>query len=271
MTMQTSSPRKDAMSDDLVSLRLLLVSEAAIERELLRRAASTASIPIDVVEPQVASDPAATCDLLAQDHFDAVFIDSRMPRAGREAVLTAARAASARPLVILVGAAELRTREVLTDGLAVDGVLAKPIDTGEACALLNACARARQLNRVLIVNDSASVRSVVRKVLHGSRFRFEADEAEDEASALDKATQQPFDIVLLDVSMNGFDGLGALAELQGRTPDTKVVIIASTNDPSLAERARAAGARDVLLKPFYPKDVDAALARLLGLMRSRWN
>ena len=67
--------------------------------------------------------------------FDVVFADSRMPKAGRQQLLDAIRAAKERPLAILVGAAELKTREVLTDGLAVDGVLAKPIDAAGAAAI----------------------------------------------------------------------------------------------------------------------------------------
>jgi CheY-like chemotaxis protein len=116
---------------------MLIVSEAAPEREAVRAAATQASVPIQVEEVDAAADATAACTLLARDGaFDVVLFDSRMPRAERQKLLDATRDASGRPLAILVGAAEMKTREVLTDGLLVDGVIAKPIDTRELSQLI---------------------------------------------------------------------------------------------------------------------------------------
>ncbi len=256
------------MSEDLVSLKILLVSEAAAERETIRRAASQVSVPIEVVEIEATEDETPVRERLAKEDFDAIFFDSRMSRQSRQALIDAARAAKSHPLAILVGAAEMKTRVVLTDGLAVDGALAKPIDLGEARTLLDGCVRARLSRRALIVDDSATVRSVVRKVLDASRFRFEAEEAEQGQAAIEKASSQHFDIVFLDVNMPVLDGFATLAELQRSHPDTDVVMITSSNDPKLADRAKQAGAKAVLFKPFYVKDVDKLTSQLLGLVRS---
>ena len=43
-------------------------------------------------------------------------------------------------------------------------------------------------------------------------------------------------------------------------------MITGTNDNAIAEQARAAGAKDLLFKPFYAKDIDAVLNRLFRLM-----
>ena len=172
------------VSDDFVSLKVLIVSEAAAERELLRRAASQASVLIEVVEVERADSAAATCGLLASENVDAVFLDARMPRPEREAVTEAVRICKSRPVVVLVGPADIRRREVATDGLPVDGVLARPITPEEASAALSACVRARGLGRVLVVDDSATVRSVVRKVLQASRYRLESEEADGGEAAL---------------------------------------------------------------------------------------
>jgi CheY-like chemotaxis protein len=256
------------MSEDLLSLRILLVSDAAPERELVRRAASHCSIPVEVVELDQASEAIPTCERLQREEFDAVFVDSRMPKIGRQSVIHGAQVAKNRPLIVLVGAAEMKTRNVLTDGLSFDGTLAKPIDVGEARALLDACVRARLASRVLIVDDSATVRSVIRKVLQTCRFRFEADEAEEGGAALEKARAQQFDIVFLDDNMPGLDGFATLAEFKRSLPNTNVVLITSSNDPNLTDRALQAGARHVLFKPFYARDVDSLTSRLFGLIRS---
>jgi CheY-like chemotaxis protein len=207
------------MSEDLISLRMLIVSEAAPEREAVRAAATQASVPIQVEEVDAAADATAACTLLARDGaFDVVLFDSRMPRAERQKLLDATRDASGRPLAILVGAAEMKTREVLTDGLLVDGVIAKPIDTRELSQLIENCIRARLPKRVLIVDDSATVRSIIRKVLQASRFRLEPDEAAEGAAAIERANQQRFDIVFLDCNMPGLDGFATLSQLKRSHP-----------------------------------------------------
>ena len=259
------------MSEDFISLKMLIVSEAAAERELVRRAALQASVLIDVKEVAVAGDAKAAVEALKQDNFDAIFLDSRMPKASRQEVLDAARTADGRPLTILVGAAEMKTREVLTDGLAVDGVLAKPIEMGELESLLANCVRARLPNRALIVDDSSTVRSVIRKVLQASRFRFEAEEADAGAAAIERAAKQHFDMIFLDCNMPGLDGFATLSEIRRTRPDTKVVMMTGTRDARIEDRAHAEGARDFLYKPFFAKDIDAVLSRLFGLMRARWN
>jgi CheY-like chemotaxis protein len=259
------------MSEDFISLKMLIVSEAAAERELVRRAALQASVMIDVKEVAAAGDAKAVLEALKQDNFDAIFLDSRMPKASRQEVLDAARTADGRPLTILIGAAEMKTREVLTEGLAVDGVLAKPIEMGELESLLANCVRARLPNRALIVDDSSTVRSVIRKVLQASRFRFEADEADDGAAAIELAAKQHFDMIFLDCNMPGLDGFATLSEIRRTRPSTKVVMMTGTRDARIEDRAHAEGARDFLYKPFFAKDIDAVLNRLFGLMRPRWN
>ena len=56
---------------------------------------------------------------------------------------------------------------------------------------------------VLIVDDSSTVRSVIRKVLQASRFRLNSDEADEGAKAIAQVEKQPYDIVFLDCHMPG--------------------------------------------------------------------
>jgi CheY-like chemotaxis protein len=254
---------------DLVSLRMLLVSGVAAERELLRRAAAMASVSIEIVEQLDVEDAAKVCDILEQGGFDFVLIDSRMPRAGRVAVLGTARLAKERPFVILIGAAKATTREVLTDGLEFDGVIAKPIEAEEARAVIERCGRARLPSRVLVVDDSSTVRTIVRKVLQASRFRIDTEEASEGAAALDRMRSGRYDIVFLDCNMPGLDGFATLSEIRRMHPQTQVVMITGARDDRVAERARAAGAKGFLYKPFFAKDIDDVLHSLFGLSAAK--
>jgi CheY-like chemotaxis protein len=231
-----------------------------------------ASVPIQVEEVTEAGDSTATWNLLTRDGaFDVVLFDSRMPRSERQKVLTAVRDASGRPLAILVGPAELKSREVLTDGLEVDGALAKPIVAAELSELIESCIRARLPKRVLIVDDSATTRSIIRKVLRSSQFRIESQEASDGAAAIELANRQRFDVIFLDCNMPGLNGFTTLAQLKRAHPECKVVMISAIRDDRIENHARANGAVDFLRKPFFAKDFDELLKRAFGLMRQKWN
>jgi CheY-like chemotaxis protein len=253
------------MSDDLIALKILVVSDSAAEQGALRSAASQASVMVEVAEADPAGGAASVCERLAS--VDVVFLDCRMPQECRCAIVDAARAAAARPIVISLGAIDLAANEIAAERLPVDGLLTKPVALADASALLNACVRARLPSRVLVVDDSSTVRSVVRKVLQSCRYRFEVVEAGDGASALACAGKQHFDLVLLDHDMPGLDGFATLTMLLHSYPRSKVVVVTATNNTKAADRARAAGAYGVLYKPFYAKDVDAVMSRLYGLMR----
>src|SRR5262245_27541689 len=103
------------MSDELVSFTMLVVSDAPAERDLLRRAAMNSSFHIEVTEIEKCVDDQPIRALFLRESVDFIFLDSRMPKAGRQAVLNAAADAKGNPLVILVGPADIKTREVITD------------------------------------------------------------------------------------------------------------------------------------------------------------
>jgi CheY-like chemotaxis protein len=253
------------MSDDLVSFNMLIVSDVPAERDLLRRAALNSSFHVEVSEIEKCVDDKPIRAHFFRESVDFIFLDSRMPKIGRKAVIDAAAEAQGRPLVILVGPADMKTREVLTDGLDFDSALAKPIDLVEATRLIEACARARLPKRVMIVDDAGTVRSVIRKILQSSRFRLEVFDSGDGVGALEQVQKDHFDLMFLDCNMPGLDGFLVCYQLRRDHPNVQVVMMTGSKDRNLEERARATGAKDFLYKPFYARDIDAVLHRLFGL------
>jgi CheY-like chemotaxis protein len=236
------------MSDDFISMKMLIVSEAAPERELLRRAAAEASIPVDFGVRR-ARRSVAMGELLARQNFDVVFFDSRIAKPARQEFLNVIRAAPSRPLAVLIAPAMLKTREVFTDGLEVDSALAKPIDPQETRDLIACCIRARLPQRVLVVDDSSTVRSVVRKVLQASRCKLAAEEAADGGG--DRACQKAaLDIVFLtaDARHRRFATLNVLRRASGHEggDDDR------TRDHRIEDRARERSAK-FLFKPFFAR------------------
>jgi len=248
------------MSSDLISLRMLLIAAARPDQELWRQAASMVSVPIDFVTFEAASAAGA----LAKGGADICVLDDALPDSDKAAVIKAARAAKPAPLVFMSAAKGGSSRY---DG--VDGMMTKPKNVDDARKLAEICVRARIPTRVLIVDDSGTMRSIVRKILSASRFALDIHEATEGIAALSQLRNGNFGIVFLDYNMPGLNGFETLSEIKRETPNVAVVMMTSTVDKAIANRARAAGALAFLKKPFYPADVDPVLERYYGLHATR--
>lgn len=256
------------MSHDFFCLKVLIVSDSAPECEQIRRAASQCSTPMEIAEVEKPHDVSSARVAFRGNIFDVVLLDSEVPRPALQAMFEGARASQGNPLAIFVGPADPGARSVLTDGLAFDGGLWKPIDQRQATALFESCARARGQSSVLIVDDSSTVRSVIHKVIQASRFRLGVEEAGDGKSAIEMAARRRFDLVFLDCNMPGIDGFAVLEAIKVIDPNCKIVMITGIRDIRIEERARENGAAGFLYKPFFAKDIDAVLNRLFGLTQS---
>lgn len=257
------------MSDELVSFKMLIASDAASERDLLLECAAKAKFPVDHAGIPDPTDPSAIRKAVAEANLDFVFVDSRIATADRRAIYGAVLSSKTKPLVIFIGPADLAAREVAPASAAADGVLVKPFGAPEAGAMIDVCARARLAKQVLVVDDSTTVRAVAHKVLQASRFRLEIAEAANGNSAVEQAGQRHLDVVLLDCSMPGLDGFGTVDLLKRARHDLQVVMMLDKRDARLEDRARASGADAWLCKPFYVKDVDTVLRRLFGLVATK--
>ena len=243
------------MSGDLVSLRILVVSAGLPDHELWHAAAAKASVPIELEILDVA--PAAA--LLTRTRTDVCILDADLSGANKATLIKAARAAPPEPLIFMTGPSDGER----PDG--IDGAIARPGTAEEAHNLVQLCIRAKIPTRVLVVDDSGTMRKIVRKILQASHFALHIDEAEEGAIALARLRAEKFGIVFLDYNMPGLNGFDTLAEIKRATPNVAVVMMTSTLDNGIADRAHAAGALAFLKKPFYPADIDATLERYYGL------
>ncbi len=103
--------------------------------------------------------------------------------------------------------------------------------------------------RVLVVDDSAYVRKVVREMLSRSPFLEVVGAARDGVEALELVEQLRPDVVTLDLNMPASDGLDFLRKQMARRPLPVVVVSAADEDGELILAALDAGAVDVVQKP----------------------
>ncbi len=106
------------------------------------------------------------------------------------------------------------------------------------------------MKQILVVDDSAVIRKIARRILDGMRFR--TSEANDGQEALDACAQTMPDGILLDWNMpvmDGFEFLRTLRKMPGGAKP-KVVFCTTENDVSQIARAMHAGADEYIMKPF---------------------
>ncbi len=100
---------------------------------------------------------------------------------------------------------------------------------------------------VLIVDDHAIVRSGLRSMLEGSEVEI-VGEATDANGAVEQTVALTPDVVLLDIRMHKTDGLQALKMIREQSPDTRVMILSTYDNPTYVARSVALGAKDYVLK-----------------------
>ncbi len=106
------------------------------------------------------------------------------------------------------------------------------------------------MKQVLVVDDSAVIRKIARRILES--MRFDTVEAEDGRRGLDVCGHEMPDAILLDWNMpvmDGFDFLRELRKLPGGSKP-KVVFCTTENDVAHIARAMHAGADEYIMKPF---------------------
>lgn len=119
---------------------------------------------------------------------------------------------------------------------------------------------------ILIVDDDEAVRDVLYDLFSDEHLCHVAATAEQALAFID---DQPYDVVLTDISMPGLSGLELLGHLRQARPGTPVIVISGIGDRSHAEGLIRLGAFDFLLKPFRLEDVERSVERALEYGRTQ--
>ncbi len=104
----------------------------------------------------------------------------------------------------------------------------------------------KPIAHILIVDDERSIRNTLRDILEYENY--EVSDAPDGATALEKASQTAFDVILCDIKMPEMDGIEVLERLQ-EIGDVPVVMISGHGTIDTAVEAIKKGAYDYIAKP----------------------
>jgi DNA-binding NtrC family response regulator len=115
--------------------------------------------------------------------------------------------------------------------------------------------------KILIVDDELVMRESLAGWLERDGHLIETAKSGEEALAKLKATR--FDILLVDIKMEGISGLEVLKQVKADDPDVEIVMITAFGSIATAIEAIKNGAYDYLLKPFDPNELGLLIEKII--------
>jgi DNA-binding response OmpR family regulator len=112
---------------------------------------------------------------------------------------------------------------------------------------------------LLVVDDELAMRATLSEILQGEGYRVST--AENGEAALDLLRQNVIDLMVLDLKMQGLDGLQVTEAAQQISPDTVIIMLTAHGTLESAISAMRRGAHDYLLKPAAVPEILSAVQR----------
>ena len=120
---------------------------------------------------------------------------------------------------------------------------------------------------ILVVDDESEIREGLELLLKTEGYRVSS--AETGQSGLSRLGEQPFDLLLLDVSLPDRNGIEMLKEIRRQDPDIPVVLITAYGSIEMARAAFKSGAMDYITKPWSNDELLAQVAKAVEAHRLR--
>lgn len=116
--------------------------------------------------------------------------------------------------------------------------------------------------RTLIVDDEPLIREMLNDILESLDYQV-VSQANNGASAIEKAALFKPDVVFLDINMPEISGLDALASIKTSNKDIIVIMVTANSDTSTVQQAIRTGADGYILKPFSTQQIIRAVDKAM--------
>ena len=117
--------------------------------------------------------------------------------------------------------------------------------------------------KILVVDDAGFMRHLLGNTIKAIGYQ-NVSFAEDGFEAVEKARELKPDLITLDISMPGMDGLEALAKILEEWPEAKIVMVTAVTSQKILKQAISMGAVDFLKKPFDKDEIDSMFKKCFG-------
>jgi two-component system chemotaxis response regulator CheY len=119
--------------------------------------------------------------------------------------------------------------------------------------------------RILIVDDSMFVKKQLGQILTSEGFELVGTAGDgEEAIELYKEHHPNVDLVTMDITMPGMDGLTALERIVAFDPEAKIIMVSALGKQDLVKKSFMLGAKNYIVKPLDRKKVLERISRVLA-------
>lgn len=115
--------------------------------------------------------------------------------------------------------------------------------------------------RILIADDHPVVRAGLKRIISETSRIVVGDEASNGHEVLEKIWKNDYDVVLLDISMPGINGLDVLKQIKSKSPELPVLMLSIHDEEQYAVRTLKAGASGYLTKESAPDELIEAIRK----------
>ncbi|HIQ39035.1 MAG TPA: response regulator [Methanothermococcus okinawensis] len=119
-----------------------------------------------------------------------------------------------------------------------------------------------EIVRTLVVDDSAFMRNILKKILSSTNKYIVVGEASNGKEAIEKVKELKPDLITMDIVMPEMDGIEATRRIKKEFPDIKIVMCTSVDQEKKMIEAIEAGADGYIVKPFQAPKILEQLNKL---------
>ncbi len=122
------------------------------------------------------------------------------------------------------------------------------------------------MHRILIVEDSATMRSLLVSTLEGLEFPVKVDEAESGFEALRVLPREQYDLIITDINMPDINGLElvSFAKQNPKYRSIPLIIVSTEGSERDRDKGLGLGADAYMVKPFEPEGLRGVVKDLLA-------
>lgn len=116
--------------------------------------------------------------------------------------------------------------------------------------------------KVLIVDDAAFMRMIIKDILTDNGYEV-IGEAENGIEAVDLYNESIPDLVIMDITMPGMDGIQAVREIIKQDSNARIIMCSAMGQQEMVIESIEAGAKDFIVKPFQSERVVEAVRKVM--------
>lgn len=237
--------------------RLLLAEDSKVDAEIIADHIRSYPIPIEITRVSTGEEGRA---LLSSNAFDLAFFDVVFSGLSGIDALRNVREAGFRTFVTLISGSRPDDYRRIGRELFAYDYLQKPLTRALIHAVLDAYAETRIRKKILLIDDSATARRLMKRIMERSLFDVDIVEASDGVAGFEAFMRHRPDAVFVDLHMTVLDGESTIRIIRAANAYVPIVLVTGDTQARMGTRATYK-----LSKPFTPYQISELLYNFCSL------